>query len=189
VECTLGKEAGLRYINHFRNSQYIKNRQPIIGPLHVNWTDWSSSDHYFKGAWVLHTLRSDIANDKIWFDLLKTLYTTFHHKIITSEDIFDFVSKHLGKDYSKFFEQYFYYESIPTLEYEIFEKKGKIRMRYITDVKDFEMGMVVRKENDPEVYRFDVCNKWKSFPLEGISVDNFEIGTDLYLVKTKSLNQ
>jgi len=188
VECVLGKAAGLRYINHFRNRNYIRNSQPIIGPMNVNWTEWNSSDHYFKGAWVLHTLRSSLANDEVWFNLLKSLYTTFQHKIVTSDELFNFISAHLEKDYSAFFTQYFRYETIPVLEYEVMEKKGKVRLRYNCDVQEFAMDIVLRLEGKEREHRFNVTTDWQTFSLKGIKKENLDIATDLFLVKTKSLN-
>ena len=48
----------------------IANKIPIVGNEDEN--HWAlSSDTYMKGAWIMHTLRSVINNDIIWFEILK----------------------------------------------------------------------------------------------------------------------
>ena len=69
VEYHLGKEAAERYLKYQR--PFIMNRAPIMGPLGVNFQGFVGSDHYYKGAWVLHTLRNTLNDDAEWFRILR----------------------------------------------------------------------------------------------------------------------
>ena len=71
VECIYNYSQAIKYLNSQR--LYIANREPILGPKNVNWEDWSGSDHYYKGAWMLHTLRHAINDDPLWFDIFEVL--------------------------------------------------------------------------------------------------------------------
>ena len=50
-----------------------------------------------KGAWVMHTLRSVINNDKIWFEILKEFMTENAKGFANTNDFFKKVMKKLAK--------------------------------------------------------------------------------------------
>lgn len=133
VEYHDGIEAALRYLSFFTRHM---NRQPIIGPMDVNFTDWKSSDHYFKGSWILHTLRHSIYDDEVWFDLLRSLYDNFAHGHATTEEIITFINDFTGEDYRLFFYQYLYTPNVPVLQISKL-KKGKIEVTLLGDVEGF----------------------------------------------------
>ncbi len=122
---------------------YIENKEPIIGPPGVNWDKQrQSSDHYFKGAWVLHTLRSAIGNDDLWFSILHDFYQDHQRSLIVSKDFFDYVARRTEQPWTAaFFEQYLYYPGIPTLQIRSSGsgKDREVRYRYQADVADFAM--------------------------------------------------
>ena len=62
----------------------ISNKQPIVGPINQNY--WAFGDSYNKGAWVLHTLRHIIDNDKVWFKILKDFAVDNAKKHVSTED-------------------------------------------------------------------------------------------------------
>ena len=70
-----------------------------------------------KGAWVMHTLRSAINNDTIWFEILKEFMIENAQSHVNTLDFFNKVEEKTGKDYSYFSEQYFYTPNQPHLEY------------------------------------------------------------------------
>ena len=55
-----------------------QNKEPIIGVYDVN--NFHLGDMYSKGALMLHTLRSVLADDSLFFDLLKALQTHFRYR-------------------------------------------------------------------------------------------------------------
>ena len=50
-------------------------------------------DTYMKGAWVMHTLRSVINNDKIWFEILKEFMIENAKGFANTRDFFDKVNE------------------------------------------------------------------------------------------------
>ena len=70
-----------------------------------------------KGAWVMHTLRSVINNDKIWFEILKEFMVENAKGFANTRDFFDKVEEKTNTDYWYFAEQYFYSPNQPELEY------------------------------------------------------------------------
>lgn len=99
VEYTYGYKDALQYLDIFRRRPSILNEQPILGPKDVNWEDWTGSDHYYKGSWVLHTLRNAINDDELWFDLLKSFYQENAISNIETEDFVAYVKERTSKDF------------------------------------------------------------------------------------------
>ncbi len=183
VECAYGYEDAVRYLRG--QKPFIYNREPILGPRDVNWEDWEGSDHYFKGAWILHTLRHAINNDAKWWELLRGFYDRHAYTITTTEDVIDYVNSCTGQDYRAFFEQYLTYPDIPTLEYRLKEQATGLLLecRWDADVPAFAMPLLVGR---PGAYqRIDPTTEWQSFQLKKITKQEFEIPTDLFLIRTK----
>ena len=128
-----GKEASADYVIGTRKS--IRNNKPIIGSYNVN--KEGSSDMYYKGANMLHTLRQLIEDDEKWRHILRGLNKTFYHQTVTTQEIEDYLCQQTGIDLTAFFNQYLRDTRIPTLEYKI--KNKILSYRWIDIVHDFDM--------------------------------------------------
>ncbi len=107
-------EVGVHYLNTLKNR--IINEIPIVGRENEN--HWAlHGDTYMKGAWVMHTLRSAINNDEIWFKILKEFMIENAKGFANTGDFFAKVAEITNKDYWYFAEQYFYTPNQPKLEY------------------------------------------------------------------------
>ncbi len=107
-------EVGVHYLNTLKNR--IANQIPIVGRENEN--HWAlHGDTYMKGAWVMHTLRSAINNDKVWFEILYEFMTEHAKGFANTNDFFDKVLEKTGIDYWYFAQQYFYSPNQPELEY------------------------------------------------------------------------
>ena len=94
----------------------IQNKIPIVGPEDENY--WAlNGDTYMKGAWVMHTLRSAINDDPLWFEILKEFMIENAKSHVSTEDFFNKVKEKTGTDYRYFSEQYFYTPNQPELEF------------------------------------------------------------------------
>lgn len=113
VEYFYGYDMSIRYLN--LNKSSIKNIDPIVGPLDVNYEGWNGSDMYYKGAWILHTFRNVLKDDLLWFSILKGMQEDFALQTIHTDDVVQYINKKTGKDYSWFFKQYLYTAQPPTL--------------------------------------------------------------------------
>lgn len=115
VESTQGKSAYLNYMLFYRI--FIKNKWPVVGPVGDRYFYYKNSDCYQKGAWTLHTLRSVINDDKIFFDILKSFQEKFRYKTVSSQDFIDVVNEKTNNDFGWFFKQYLHNRKSPVLEY------------------------------------------------------------------------
>ncbi|MBL6592165.1 MAG: M1 family metallopeptidase [Flavobacteriaceae bacterium] len=107
-------EVGVHYLNTIKNR--IANEIPIVGYEDQN--HWAlHGDTYMKGAWVMHTLRNVIKDDKIWFKILKEFMVENAKSFADTKDFFDKVNEKTSKDYWYFAEQYFYTPNQPKLKY------------------------------------------------------------------------
>ena len=183
VECTYNYEEAVKYLVMQRG--LISNTEPIVGPLNVNFEDWNSSDHYYKGAWMLHTLRHAIHDDEVWFDLLRSFYNRYALSNITTQEFILFVNQCTKKDFTPILEQYLYYATIPVLEYSIQaqgKKKVKLKYRWVTDVSNFNMPILVGKKDTYQL--ITPTNEWHQMVLDNVSINDFKVATELFYVNT-----
>ncbi|RCW91453.1 M1 family metallopeptidase [Winogradskyella arenosi] len=132
-----GKEAAADYVIGTRRN--IQNDRPLIGVYNVNHE--GSSDMYYKGENLLHTLRQLVEDDDKWRQILRGLNSEFYHQTVTTQQIEDYLSEQTGIDLTAFFNQYLRTTKIPTLEYEI--KKGALKYRWTAIVDGFDMPIKV----------------------------------------------
>src|SRR5690625_2998176 len=82
IECRWGKQDALKYLNGLRRTR-IENKEPIIGEYGINKT--GSGDMYYKGANMLHTIRTAIDDDKKWWKMLRDLNKKLKYQSTNSE--------------------------------------------------------------------------------------------------------
>jgi aminopeptidase N len=110
-----GREAGNEYARGLREN--IQNDAPIIGPYGVN--KEGSSDMYYKGANLLHTIRQVINNDEQFRQILRGLNKDFYHQTVTSKQVEDYINEKSGKNFSKVFDQYLRTRVVPELSWKV----------------------------------------------------------------------
>ncbi|MFV5684661.1 M1 family metallopeptidase [Flavobacterium sp. GB2R13] len=172
LEYYYGKEAGYTYVRGIRKN--IANDKPIIGTYDVN--NEGSSDMYYKGANMLHTLRQIINDDAKWRTILRGLNSSFYHQTVTTKQIEEYLSQQVGIDLNPFFNQYLRDIRIPTLEY--FFKDNHLGYRWTNCVPDFNMPVKVTLNGKEELLKPET--KWKNIPAE---TDNpkLEIDKNFYV--------
>lgn len=115
VECRDGPAAGARYVIGTRSR--ILNDRPIVGPYGVNAE--GSSDMYFKGASMLHTIRQLVGDDARWRATLRGVQQRFRHQVVTGAEVERSMSEQLGLDLAPVFAEYLTTTRVPTLEYRL----------------------------------------------------------------------
>ncbi|MEM9340330.1 MAG: M1 family metallopeptidase [Bacteroidota bacterium] len=173
VEYHFGKKAGKEYVIGTRD--VIANEAPIVGDYGVN--KEGSSDMYFKGNNILHTLRSIVNDDELWRRTLRSINQEFYHQTVTAPEIENFLSKSFGMDLKHFFDQYLRQPSIPTLEYKI--DGSKISYRWVEVIENFSMPIDVYVDGRSK--RVIPETEWKE-----VSGDSFTIDEDYYIDVVKS---
>ncbi|GIV33282.1 MAG: peptidase M1 [Chitinophagales bacterium] len=175
VECLHGYATALAYLNH--KKKYVRNESPIIGVYQLNRE--GSLDMYNKGALILHTLRSVIGNDSIWFSLLHALVDAFSYKTCSSAEIEDFISTYTGIPLDAFFDQYLRHASLPVFTYQL--KKKTLRYRWSTEVSSFNMPVMVTVAPD-SMARIYPTTQWQEMPLKLQKKHAFKIADDLFYI-------
>ncbi len=161
-----GKKASAEYVIGTRKN--IQNDKPIIGAYDVN--NEGSSDMYYKGANMLHTLRQLIEDDEKWRSILRGLNKDFYHQTVTTKQIEDYISKATGIDLTQFFDQYLRTTKIPVLEYQF--KNGKLEYRYTDIIEKFDMPVRIFIDEKPHWIQPNATWQTKEFKGDVIEVDS-----------------
>jgi aminopeptidase N len=176
IDYYYGKEASADYVIGTRLN--IQNDKPIIGYYDVN--NEGSSDMYYKGANMLHTLRQLIEDDEKWRQILRGLNRTFYHQTVTTQQIENYLSTETGINLTEFFNQYLRTIEIPTLEYKIENKELKYHWTHIVDKFDMPVQVTI---NDKEQWIFPTA-EWKTIPLES-NKTTLKVDRDFYVNSSK----
>lgn len=155
-----GKEAAADYVIGTRTN--IQNDRPVIGQYDVN--HGGSSDMYYKGANMLHTIRQLVNDDEKWRQVLRGLNANFYHQTVTTKQIEDYLSENSSIDLSKVFDQYLRTIDIPVFEYKVSE--NVLKYRYTNVVDDFRMPLKIylgEKEHD-----LVPSTEWNTDKIEGL---------------------
>ena len=183
VECTQSYEKSIQYLEKQKGS--IRNKSPMIGIFNVNYSH-PDSDIYYKGTWMLHTLRNVVNDDRIWFETLKGLTTKFRISNVTSEQIITYFNQNTGKNLAPIFDMYLKTNHIPTLQYQTIMEGNNIELRYRW--KDTQDNMPIKAGFGLQYYEVIMPTKdWqkKSFPkVEG---KEFKIATELFYIKMERI--
>lgn len=175
IECLYGYEKAMEYINGQKNR--VSNRSAIIGNYGVNHK--GSNDMYYKGALLLNTLRHIVNDDQKWWKMLLKYSETYRHKIIDTETVIAFFNTETGRNLTPIFEQYLKHKNIPELE--VIVEKKEVKFRWITDVTNFKMPVIL-KQGSKET-RLEATNEWKTQSIkknEAATFDDYR-----FLIKVK----
>ena len=181
VESMYDYDAMLRYLNYQKTK--ILNKESIVRESH------NTTDLYYKGSWVLHTLRTLIDDDELWYQILKGLQLNFKHQIINTDIIIHYIEKTYGNNLSYFFNQYLFQETIPVFEYFFTETNysNKLSFKWDGVVDDFNMPLLVKSNNEKEYVWIYPTTQWNSIELGDIDINDFTVAEDLFLIETRRL--
>ena len=175
IEDNWGKKAGQEYNFGIRTG--ISNDSPIVGVYNVN--KEGSGDMYPKGAVLLNMVRTIINDDEKWRSILRGLGSTFYHQTVTYDQVVNYINEQSGKNLLPVFDQYLHYKTLPTLEFGV--RDGKLVSRWIADVKDFTMPVLVRVKGGE--YKFiSPTTRFAPVELEGATKENIEVDTFNYYI-------
>ena len=153
LEYFYGAEAGAAYTIGTRRN--IANDKPIIGNYTLG--EAGSSDMYYKGANILHMLRTIHGDTEDWRRILRLLNETYFHKTVSSAEVEKFMAKEMKLNLDAFWNQYLRETTVPTLEYEIQGKK--LLFKFTGAVKKFAMPVRVKINGEDYVLDASVKNR------------------------------
>lgn len=177
VECLYGPEAATRYVQGLKNEVLLD--RPIVGTYGVNQP--GSRDMYPKGALMLHTLRSMVGNDALWWTALKSLSLRFRHQLVSYQDIIGHLNRSLGGDYSAFFHQYLREVDLPILEYEVVRKGKQKVFQYRLKTTKGNVSMPIRVIINDSGHRITAGPEWKSFMMDATGKTKVTIDPNWYV--------
>ena len=83
-----GYEKMLEYLVYQRD--FINGGSPILGHRDVN-KEGNSIDMYYKGSWMLHSIRNTVSNDSLWFSIIKGLAQKFEKGSCDGSDVVNYI--------------------------------------------------------------------------------------------------
>jgi len=172
VEDQFGYEDAIKYINGYKNK--VKNKFPMIGPASVS--HWPTSDIYFKGILFINTLRHIINDDDKWWAGIKAFTTTFKKSHLYTVDVLNFFNRYFDYDFEKIFDQYLYFNELPSLV--ISQQDKVVKYRWESNVDGFKMPIDVYI-NKKKV-RIYPTTEWLAIE----NVDEFTVIDDLFYIDT-----
>ena len=167
-----GTEASNAYVTGTRKN--IQNDKPIIGNYNVN--NSGSSDMYYKGANMLHTLRQIIDNDKKWRSILVGLNKDFYHQTVTTLQIENYIDKYFEIDLKPFFNQYLRTIKIPTLDYKL--ENNNLLYKWSNVVDGFSIPIKVFINSTSQWIR--PTRHWKKL-LSDKNINSFSVDNNFYI--------
>lgn len=179
LEYHFGKKAGDTYNVGLRRN--IQNDIPVIGHYDVN--NEGSSDMYYKGANMLQTIREIIGNDKEWRKLLRGLNTTFRHKVVTSEEVQNYMQSYTEVNLSPLFHQYLKTTAIPEFSYQI--KNHVLQFRWENCYEDFKMPVDIFLNE--ELLRMTPTTNWQTFDFKN-AIKTVRVAKNYYVTAQASTN-
>jgi len=179
AESNWGKEDAAAYCRGMKNQ--IKNEAPCIGTYGVQDDPMARTiDMYYKGAFMIHTIRQVVNNDSLFRNTLRKLNSRFYHQTVTSRDVESFLCSEL-KISRTIFDQYLRTAMIPELNYRVV--KTGIRYKWNQVVKRFDIPVEIIA--DGRSYRIHPrTDKWNKLRLGKHFSGNISINEN-YLVDLK----
>jgi aminopeptidase N len=179
LEELYGRESATKYLNGIKKG--IGNKEPVIGPYGVN--KEGSGDMYPKGALFLNTLRNYINDDKIWWDIIKSIQTEYRHKNISTNDVLALMNKKSGKELKPIFDQYLKHANLPELILYTKSENNALLLTYQwkTDVSDFNMPIDVFINDEKQ--RIYPSNTVQTKRYENVKLENFSVDKNGFYIK------
>ncbi|TXC76197.1 M1 family metallopeptidase [Luteibaculum oceani] len=176
LEYFFGDSAGAEYVIGTRSK--IANDKPIIGDYNAN--EPGSGDMYFKGANIIHTLRTMVNDTEKWRSILRELNATFYHQTVSSYQVEQFLAEKTGLDLEGFFNTYLRTTKIPELHYGF--KKNKVFLSFKNVEKGFQIPLKLTVNG--EIHEITVGTKKAKLKLEK-AVESLTPNPNYYLVYRK----
>jgi aminopeptidase N len=180
-EAFYNKNKALKHLN----GQPPVNKEPVIGVYNVN--HFHLGDMYSKGALMLNTLRNVIANDSLFFNMLKGMQEHFRYQSINTEMLVSYINKTTNADYTAFFHQYLNFANIPELQLKFARQVNggwSLQYRWNAEVKGFAMPVSVTKTKNKWSFIYPTGD-WQQLELQHVEPSDFKIDTENFYIKVK----
>ncbi len=185
VEKQFGNVRAIQYLMGQKGN--IKNELPVIGVRDIAYSR-PDNDIYYKGSWILHTMRSMLDNDSVWFNTLFDLSLHFKYKIVSSREVEKFISKRSRYNFSHFFGQYLYHAKLPVFEYYIRQVNGLNELHYRLVADERRLQMTVKVTLSKNKFEFVNATKhWQLIDLPFENPEDFKVDLSHFLIDVKRI--
>lgn len=177
TEFHYGTEKAQQYLHAQRS--LIEYQETMQGPAGVAFDAYSDADMYFKGTWMLHTIRHGYATrllasgsvhseeeaTKHWWAFLQRFYMSHQKRVISGEEVIIYFETELGRWAGSVLRQYLQYIDPPLLELQKAFKGDTTELRYrlVTPYQDLEMPLMLN--NDVVQFPVTATTAWQNLPL------------------------
>lgn len=155
-----GTKVANEYVQGIKS--YVENKKSVMGVHHVH--NHGSTDMYYKGSLMLHTLRQIVNNDEDWRKLLLDINKTFYHKTVSGTELIAFINQKTKVDVIPFFKQYLNTLQIPELTLK--QENNTIHYKWSHVVDGFNIPVKVYL-NKKELWLTPTQNSWQD--IKGIA--------------------
>lgn len=177
VECKHSHADMLRYLEYQRPN--IANKAPVLGVEGVN-AKGTDSDMYYKGAWMLHTIRSVMGNDSLFKAMIKGVATHFRHKTVNTDDVVGYCNTFAGQDLTPIFNHYLKKTNLPVFEFSV--DKKNLTYKWSGVGADFKMPIDIEVKG--KMVRLNPTTRDQTYQSPK-ALKKMRVRNDLYLVDVK----
>ncbi|MBX9853870.1 MAG: M1 family metallopeptidase [Cytophagaceae bacterium] len=187
LEYYYGKEAAIQYME--KQKTKIKNKQPLFRD--DNYFVIEDTDIYYKGSWMLHTLRHVIKDDNSWFNILYKLNEAYKYKLISTGGVILYFedAKKSNVELYPIFSIYISNTVIPMFCYYVKKEKSGTFLYYKwnTTNQDFIMPVHLQLKNKKEL-RLISSAEFQKIKIKASQAKDIRVMTELFYVDYKDLS-
>lgn len=140
LELTQGREVADRYFTE-NNKRAARQRGRLYRGESPTSGEAYSGLIYSKGAAVLNTLRHYVDDDEAWWASLREFQHTYRYGNATTEDFQAILERQTGRDWARFFEEWFYGTGSPELHVALHSTAHRIEVQVRNEVGTFHLPL------------------------------------------------
>lgn len=140
----------------------ITNKRPIVdkGSAYDR-KSFTGTDQYYKGAWMLHSIRNIVNDSSKWFGLLRKMNRVFYHRVVSTEELIAWMDAQIDYPITPVMRQFLYHKDPPVLEIRN-DGSESPELRWQSDEENFRMPVRYREGNRWK--RLDLGTDWEPLP-------------------------
>jgi len=179
VEKFYGYDSMLEYLLY--QKAFIDGGSPILGHRDVN-NQGNHTDMYYKGSWMLHSIRNTINNDSLWFSIVKGVAQEFAIRNCDGNEIIEYICDKSGKDLRAIFNQYLAYAEAPVLKCKFKKKRGDLLLYYKWETTESDFDMPIELSvGSADKLRIFPHSKYQVLHLGNINKKRVKFSEELFL--------
>jgi aminopeptidase N len=185
IERIYGHETAISYL--MKQKTKINNTRPVSS-REQKLEDFTDTDMYYKGSWMLHTMRAIVNNDSLWFSTIKNFALSHKRSVVARKQVVHYFSAKTKNNLSPIFAQYLDYSSIPVFQYYTIEEKNQtiLKYRWKTPEKNFKMPALV--EINGKQLRLKTTTDFQEITIPG-KIESIVLRNDLILADFRRVTE